>query len=175
MSPAPHRFARLAVLTVVALVGPVLPVADAAAPVGAAVMPAPVAAASVANGKYAGNVLEKGKPQKKEWVRFRVKAHKKVVSFKSRVWLHCYSYPNTYYSLPVVFGMPKTKIRKGRIDRSWQKSFRVEGETETLKGKVQLRFRSRGKVTGRLSIDLANCATRLGDAPYWVRLKARHR
>lgn len=127
-------------------------------------------------GKYAGTTLDEGKPVKAEYIRFRVKG-KRVVGFQSRVWVHCWRYPMTYTQYPVVFSMPKAKIKKKkkRIDHRWKQDFEVDGETETLNGWVQLRFRGKGKVTGRLSIDFANCATRLGDPPHWVDLRARRK
>lgn len=173
MSRRHSRFARAAVVAVLALIGPLLPGAQATPSASPAAQLA--AAAPVGNGKYVGTTLEGGKPVKKEWVRFKVKKHKSVAKFRSRVWVHCYVYPNQYYSLPLVFKMPKTKIHNKRIDRSWQKTIRLENDTKTLKGRVKLRFRKKGKVTGKISIDVANCATRLGDPPYWVKLKAKHR
>lgn len=146
----------------------------AAAPATADVTTAPAAAgAKVANGKYAGTVIENGKPSKKEWVRFRVKAGSKVVSFRSRIWLTCYLYPNSYYKLPVVFKMPKAAIKKRKVDRSWRQKIKVEGDTETLKGRVQAKFGAGRKARGRISIDVANCASRLGSSPYWVPFRVR--
>lgn len=133
----------------------------------------PAAAAQRAQpGTYAGTLLDDGKPVKKEFVRFRVKK-KRVVRFKVRAWVHCYSYPNTYTQLPVVVKMPKTKIRKNKIDRSWKQRYKVDGERYTLNGRVKLKFTKKRKVTGRVSIDFANCATRLGDPPHWVKLRAK--
>ncbi|MDQ6523800.1 hypothetical protein RB608_09330 [Nocardioides sp. LHD-245] len=141
---------------------------------GPSVSPAQ-AAAPVASGKYAGTIVEDGAPSTEEWVRFRVKKGKRVVGFKTRVWLQCYAYPNTYSQLPAVVEMPKASIARRRVDHTWTQQFTVDGEVETLEGRVQLRFTKGGKVTGQLSVDVANCATRLGEAPYWVPLSARRR
>ncbi|WP_344113388.1 hypothetical protein [Nocardioides humi] len=138
---------------------------------------APVAEAApkAKPGRYAGNLLgDDGRPVDAEWIRFKVKK-KKVVKLRSRVWLHCYTYPNSYSQLPVVFTMPKAKIKKGRVDLAWQESFVVDGEPETLEGRVQLRFKKNGTVTGQLSVDVANCASRLGDPPHWVKLRAKRK
>ncbi len=156
--------------------------ASAAAPAVATASPAAntalAAEASAANhakpGKYRGTLLEEGKPVKKEWIRFQVKG-KKVVKLRNRIWVVCYLPPTTYYQLPLVFKMPKATIKKNKIDRKWTQEIELEDQTETLTGRVQLKFRKQGKVTGRVSIDVANCASRLGDPPYWVDLRAKRK
>ncbi|WP_235738135.1 hypothetical protein [Nocardioides alcanivorans] len=156
----PHRLScTLALLLALTLVTPTGPAA---------------AAQRAQPGKYAGNVLDAGKPSKKEYVRFTVKG-RRVVKLKGRVWVHCYTYPSTYTQLPVVFTMPKAKIKRNKIDKSWKTKYKVDGESYTFTGRVKLSFKKRGKVSGRLSVDFANCASRLGDPPYWVKLKARKR
>lgn len=139
---------------------------------------APAAETSAANhakpGKYRGTLLEEGKPVKKEWIRFQVKG-KKVVKLRNRIWVVCYLPPTTYYQLPLVFKMPKATIKKNKIDRKWTQEIELEDQTETLTGRVQLKFGKQGKVTGRVSIDVANCASRLGDPPYWVDLRAKRK
>lgn len=135
---------------------------------------AATAASPAKSGTYKGTLLDdEGQAVKKEWVRFRVKDKSTVVRFRSRIWVQCYIPPLTYYQLPLVFKMPKAAIKKNKVDRSWEQEIELEDETETLKGRVQLRFRKQGKVTGRVSIDVANCASRLGDPPYWVKLRAK--
>jgi len=135
----------------------------------------PADAASRARpGRYVGTTVEAGTPVAAEWVRFRVR-RTKVVGFTSRVWVHCYVYPNSYYQLPLVFRMPTAKIRRNKVDRAWTQRIRVEGETEELKGRVQLRFKRGRTVTGRLSVEVANCATRLGDPPYWLGLRVKRK
>ena len=133
------------------------------------------AATAADAGSYRGTVIEDdGQVSPKEWVRFRVSQRQRVVDFRSRVWLQCYVYPNSYYQLPVVFEMPKARIDGRRVDRSWTQQIPVDDEVETLEGRVQLRFKANGAVRGRLSIDVANCASRLGDPPYWVSFRAKH-
>lgn len=133
------------------------------------------AAAPVASGKYVGTIVEDGAPSAQEWVRFRVRNGKRVTGFKAQVWLQCYSYPNTYYQLPAVVEAPKAAVAGRRVDHAWTQQITLEGSVETLEGRLQLRFGKGGKVTGQLSVDVANCATRLGEAPYWVPLRARRR
>lgn len=127
-------------------------------------------------GKYKGTLVEDGEPSAKEWLRFKVSANgRKVTSYKSRVWVVCYQYPNTYYQLPVVFEAPNARIGSDRrVDRSWTETFTVDGEEETLTGRLKLKFKRNGKVKGEVSVDFANCATRLGDPPYFVPLQAKH-
>lgn len=176
-NPRQRRPIRIGPLLAAALTAMLLPaVVIPVGPASAAPTESRLAKSGPAKpGKYAGTTLDEGKPVKAEYIRFRVKG-KRVVGFQSRVWVHCWSYPMTYTQYPVVFSMPKAKIKKKkRIDYRWKQDFKVDGETETLNGWVQLRFRGKGKVTGRLSIDFANCATRLGDPPHWVDLRARRK
>lgn len=166
--PAPVR-RPAALVTVLALVASVLGLV-----VGPSAGPAH-AAAPVASGKYAGTLVEDGAASAQEWVRFRVRKNKVVTGFKVQLWLQCYSYPNTYYQLPAVVEAPKAAIAGRRVDHVWTQTITLEGSVETLEGRLQLRFRKGGKVTGQLAVDVANCASRLGEAPYWVPLRARRR
>jgi hypothetical protein len=138
--------------------------------------PAAGAPAPVKPGKYAGNVIEDGQPSTKEWLRFRVATSgRKVTSYESRVWVVCYEYPNTYYQLPVVFSAPAARIDADRkVEKSWTEPYTVDGVEYTLTGRLELKFKPGGRVTGQVSIDFASCATRTGDPPYFVPLKAKH-
>lgn len=158
----------LAAVVVLVLLGPL-------STAGSAGAHAAMSGARVATGAYAGTVVEDGDPSPKEWVRFKVDRRQRVVDFRIRLWLQCYVYPNTYYQLPAVVEMPTARVRDRRVDRTWREQIELEDDVETLRGRVQLAFRKRGRVTGRISVDVANCASRLGDAPYWVPLRARHR
>ena len=125
-------------------------------------------------GKYVGTVIEDGQPSTKEWLRFRVSSNgRKVTSYESRVWVVCYEYPNSYYQLPVVFSAPSARIGANRtVDKSWTEPYLADGVEYTLTGRLQLKFKPSGRVTGQVSIDFASCATLTGDPPYFVPLKA---
>ncbi|MCR1785120.1 hypothetical protein KVF89_21455 [Nocardioides carbamazepini] len=170
----PHLPARRRPRSVAALVTVLVTAVAGLVIAGPSASPAR-AAAPVASGKYAGTIVEDGAPSAEEWVRFRVKKGKRIVGFNTRVWLQCYTYPNTYTQLPAVVEMPKAPISRRKVDHAWTQQFTVDGEVETLEGRLQLRFGKGGKVTGQLSVDVANCATRLGEAPYWVPLSARRK
>ncbi|UYM03608.1 hypothetical protein [Solicola gregarius] len=133
------------------------------------------AAGKIRSGKYTGHIIEDGKPSKKEWLRFRVtKKRKYVTGYASRVWVICYSYPSTYTHLPVKFRAPAAKIKRGKVDRRWKRKFTVDGERYTFKGRLKLNLRKR-TVRGQISVDFASCATKLGDPPYFIPLRARHK
>lgn len=130
----------------------------------------------VTAGTYEGYLLDPdtGEPTPAETIRFKVrKDGKRVVKFVADISVVCYSYPNTYTSLPVVVKAPDAKVKNRKADWSWTEDYVVDGETYTLTGLVQLRFSQGKKVTGQLSVDFANCATRTGDAPYWVPVRAQ--
>ena len=91
------------------------------------------------------------------------------------MWVVCYEYPNNYYQLPVVFSAPAARIDADRtVDKTWTEPYTVDGVDYTLTGRLQLKFKPGGKVTGQVSIDFASCATVTGDPPYFVPLKAHH-
>ncbi len=138
--------------------------------------PAAGAPAPVKPGKYEGNIIEDGQPSTKEWLRFKVAASgRKLTSYRSRVWVVCYEYPNNYYQLPVVFSAPAARIDGNRkVDKTWTEPYTVDGEQYTLTGQLELQFKPGGRVTGQVSIDFASCATRTGEPPYFVPLKAKH-
>lgn len=163
-----------AVVVVLTMLAPML-ITGAPGSHGAQAVAPTISGSRVATGAYAGTVVEDGEPSPKEWVRFNVNRRQRVVGFRVRLWLQCYIYPNTYYQLPAVVEMPRASVRNRRIDRTWREQIELEDDVETLRGRVQLTFRKRGSVTGRISVDVANCASRLGDPPYWVPLRARHR
>lgn len=139
------------------------------APAAGAPAPAPAQP-----GKYVGNIVEDGQPSTKEWLRFRVSSNgRKVTSYESRVWVVCYEYPNSYYQLPVVFSAPSARIGANQtVDKTWTEPYIADGVEYTLTGRLQLKFKPGGRVTGQVSIDFASCATVTGDPPYFVPLKA---
>lgn len=136
--------------------------------------PAAGAPAPAKPGKYVGTLVEDGQPSTKEWLRFKVAASgRKITSYESRVWVVCYEYPNTYYQLPVVFSAPAARIDANRtVDKTWTEPYTADGVEYTLTGRLQLKFKPSGRVTGQVSIDFASCATLTGDPPYFVPLKA---
>ncbi|MQA76288.1 MAG: hypothetical protein GEU88_18480 [Solirubrobacterales bacterium] len=141
----------------------------------ALVAPANAARATAKPGAYKGKVFSREDgPNNKEWVKFKV-VGKRMKAFTSRLWVICYAGGTTYLNLPVKFKAPPAKIKRGRADRRWRNPFRVDGEREVLKGRLKLRFKSRGKVGGKVRIEFGSCGTTTGDPPGYMAIRAKHR
>lgn len=85
----------------------------------------------------------------------------------------CYSCPNSYSRLPVVLEAPSTRVRRGKASLRWARDHTVDGEQYRLTGRFVARFKG-SRVSGRLSLDLGPCTTRLGDDSF-VPFQARRR
>lgn len=168
------RFIATATVAVLLLTGTPAVAGASADPAGLAADAAPRQGAAKP-GRYTGTVLEDGKPSTKEWIRFRVSKNGRVLqNFRSRVWVICYDYPNTYTHLPVRFRAPNARIVKGKVNRRWQQRYTVDGERYRLRGHLRLNLR-RPVVRGQISVDFSSCATKLGDPPHFVPLRASRR
>ncbi len=140
------------------------------APAAGAPAPAPAQP-----GKYVGNIVEDGQPSTKEWLRFRVSSNgRKVTSYESRDVGGLLRVPQQL--LPAsgrVLGPQRPHRRQSEtVDKTWTEPYIADGVEYALTGRLQLKFKPGGRVTGQVSIDFASCATVTGDPPYFVPLKA---
>ena len=125
-------------------------------------------------GRYKGVVYDKGeKPSSKAWVRFRVgRKGKRVIKYRSRVWVTCWAGGTTYLSLPVKFKAPSAKIRRnGRVDRRWKRKFTVDGEKYKLRGRLKLNLRRPKHVRGHIRLEFGHCWT--GREARYGKIKAK--